>query len=673
MFVLAAFRPRILSSGSSGLPSPGGWGNYSGECLAPETKRARFYDYASSQYACMEPRAAQPQPNGAKRLECAQLAAAFNDPRHSRAAASCTHSKRFATMDAGKFPRGFPSDMDQQLTTDVLILGAGGAGLMAALHAFWRNPSLDITVVAKGLLGKSGCTRMVQGGYNVALDPKDSVQAHFEDTVRGGAFLNDQELAWTLVEDAPRIVRELENRIGCLFDRGADGRIHQKAFAGQSFDRTVHVGDLTGIEIMARLRDQVFATGIRYIQSTRGLELLTSKDRSGVIGAILLDIETGDYIVVQAKAVILCTGAGPLMYQRSACAQEKAMDGLAMAFRAGATLMDMEMVQFHPTGMVVPGSRLNGALLEEGLRGAGAHLFNGSGERFMVKYDPERMERSTRDRVSRASYMEVMAGRGSENGGVWIDVSHLGAEFVERNFAGMRDRCLRVGFDLAREKVEVCPTAHFHMGGVRIDRDGFTNLEGLMAAGEDAGGVHGANRLGGNGVAESTVYGARAGDAVAAYVAKRSHGDVDESQIADAKSAGDQFLGRSKGEDPWPLRDELGKVMWESVGIVRSEAKLKTALAELETLAARCRGIAVPGGRRFNLTWQQALDLRNLLPMSHFIATAAHARQDSRGAHYREDFPKADNDQWLQNICFQAHRESFKMWTEPVKLTRLAP
>src|SRR5712672_2699868 len=216
--------------------------------------------------------------------------------------------------------------MPAQLTTDILILGTGGAGLMAALHAFWRNPALDITLVSKGMLGKSGCTRMVQGGFNVVLNPQDSVQAHFEDTVRGGAFLNDQDLAWTLVEDAPRIVRELENKMGCLFDRAPDGKIHQKAFAGQTFDRTVHVGDLTGIEIMARLRDQILATPIRCLEYTRGLDLLLSADGTQVVGALLLDIQSGTYITVKSKAVLLATGAGPLMYQRSACAQEKAMD-----------------------------------------------------------------------------------------------------------------------------------------------------------------------------------------------------------------------------------------------------------------------------------------------------------------------------------------------------------
>ena len=566
--------------------------------------------------------------------------------------------------------------MSDQLTTDILILGTGGAGLMAALHAFWRDPSLDITLVSKGMLGKSGCTRMVQGGYNAALDPRDSIQAHFEDTVKGGAFLNDQDLAWTLVEDAPRVVLELENKIGCLFDRRPDGRIHQKAFAGQSFDRTVHVGDLTGIEIMSRLRDQIFATGIRCLQCTRGLELLTSSDGNQVIGAVLLDIQTGGFLEVRAKAVVLCTGAGALMYQRSACAQEKAMDGVAMAFRAGARLMDMEMVQFHPTGMVVPGSRLNGALLEEGLRGAGAHLFNGAGERFMQRYDPERLERSTRDRVSRASYMEVMAGRGTPDGGVWIDVSHLGAEFVEKNFAGMRDRCLRIGFDLARERVEVCPTAHFNMGGIRINRDGATNLEGMFAAGEDASGVHGANRLGGNGVAESTVYGARVGDAVAGWVKSRKHpefGQGQADQVAAAKTAADEFLNRRSGGDPWKLRDELGKLMWEQVGIVRNGAKLGQALAEIPGLVARATELAAPGGRKFNLTWQQALDLRNLLTASELIARSALAREDSRGAHYREDFPNTDNSNWLKNIYVVRQADDVNLWTEPVKLTRLQP
>jgi succinate dehydrogenase/fumarate reductase flavoprotein subunit len=563
--------------------------------------------------------------------------------------------------------------MSDQLTTDILILGTGGAGLMAALHAHWHDPQQNILLVSKGMLGKSGCTRMVQGGYNVVLNPKDSLQAHFEDTVKGGGFLNDQDLAWHLVQDAPKVVRELENKIGCLFDRAPDGQIHQKAFAGQTFDRTVHVGDLTGIEIMSRLRDQILATDIRVLQNTRGLELLTTPDGKRVIGAVLLDIERGTYVTVKSKAVILCTGAGPLMYQRAACAQEKAMDGIAMAYRVGAHLMDMEMVQFHPTGMVVPGSRLNGALLEEGLRGAGAYLYNGQGERYMERYDPEKKERSTRDRVSRAGYMEIMAGRGTANDALYIDVSHLGAEFVEKNFAGMRDRCLRVGSDLAREKVEVCPTAHFNMGGIRINRDGFTNLVGLFAAGEDSAGVHGANRLGGNGVAESTVYGARVGDAVAGWVREADLIEPSPDQIAAAQVTAEKSLQHKGGESPWTLRDELGKVTWERVGIVRHADKLTRALAEIATLEERAGQVSVAGGRQFNLTWQQALDMRNMLTASALIARSALLRQDSRGAHYREDFPNLDQANWLKNIYAAQDGANTQLWTEPVKLDKLKP
>jgi succinate dehydrogenase/fumarate reductase flavoprotein subunit len=563
--------------------------------------------------------------------------------------------------------------MTDQLKTDILILGTGGAGLMAALHAFWSDPSLDITLVSKGLLGKSGCTRMVQGGYNAVLDRDDSLQAHFEDTICGGAFLNDQDLAWTLVEDAPRVVLELENRIGCLFDRAPDGRIHQKAFAGQTFDRTVHKGDLTGIEIMARLRDQILHAGLRCLEETRAIELLTSKDGGGVSGAILLDVRRGVYVAVQSKAVILATGAGPLMYRRAACAQEKTCDGIAMAYRAGAQLMDMEMVQFHPTGMVVPGSRLDGALLEEGLRGAGAHLFNGLGERYMERYDPKRKERSTRDLVARAAYLEVVAGRSTPNGGLWIDVSHLGAEFVETNFAGMRDRCLRIGKDLARERVEVLPTAHFNMGGVRINRDGFTNLEGLFAAGEDSSGVHGANRLGGNGVAESTVFGARVGDAVAQWVKGKRHGELRPEQIQQVQAAADRFLQNQRGETPFVLRDELGHLMWNRVGIVRNGPQLRVAIDALAQLGQRLENVGIAGGRNFNLSWQQALDVRNLLLASELIARSALLREDSRGAHYRDDFPDTDNANWLKNIYLARDGDDVKLWREPVRLTRLHP
>src|SRR3954468_5477692 len=425
------------------------------------------------------------------------------------------------------------------LTADVLILGAGGAGMLAALHVTTANPRARIVIAVKGLIGQSGCTRMVQGGYNCVLNSADSFTKHFDDTIRGGQFLNNQELAWALVNDSPDRIIELENRIGCLFDRNADGTIHQKPFAGQSFDRTVHKGDLTGIEIMSNLRDWVFEQpNVTVLEETRGLDFLTAGSR--VVGAVLLDNRRGRFIAVTAKATLSATGAGATMYHISSPSLEKAAAGRAMPPRLGAEFVDMEMMQFHPTGLLCGKSIATGGLLEEGLRGAGARLFNGKGERFMEKYAPDKLERSTRDVVSRSSYMEIMAGRGSPSGGVYIDATHLGDKFVLANFRGMVDRCREYGFDLLHSRVEVSPSAHYHMGGIKIDLNCRTNLEGFFAAGEDAGGVHGGNRLGGNGVADSIVFGARAGDAMVEYVSREK--DPDYSPTRAKELAGRWFV-----------------------------------------------------------------------------------------------------------------------------------
>src|SRR3989449_9701874 len=335
------------------------------------------------------------------------------------------------------------------------------------------------------------------------------------DTLAGGGFITARELVWALVTGAPRRALELEWRYGCLFDRTREGQIHQKPFAGQSHDRTIHKGDLTGIEIMNRLTEQTLARpNVAVFEECRAVELLC--DGAGrAAGALVLDLRTGRFVAIRALATLLAMGGGPTMYRVIACSADKAADGVALAYRAGLPLRDMEMVQFHPTGLVIPGSLMTGALLEEGLRGAGGHLRNGRGERFMERYDPRRMERSTRDLVARAAFLEVAEGRGTPNGAVWIDVSHLGVEVVETNFRGMVKRCRDFGRDLARGPVEVGPTTHFMMGGVVIDTACRTAIEGLFAAGEDTGGVHGANRLGGNGVAESTLFGGIAGDVMA--------------------------------------------------------------------------------------------------------------------------------------------------------------
>jgi len=559
------------------------------------------------------------------------------------------------------------------IETDLLILGAGGAGLCAALHAADRAPGLSIMVVVKGLLGRAGCTRMVQGGYNAVFTAPDSLEAHLLDTLKGGGFLNDQELVWRLVTTAPARIVELENRYGCFFDRTPEGLIHQKPFAGQSHDRTIHKGDLTGIEIMNRLAEQVWARpAINVLEDHRVLEVLRD-DAGRVGGALLLDVRTGDVRVASARATLLACGGGPTMYRVVACSADKAADGIALAFRAGAPLRDMEMVQFHPTGLVVPGSRMTGALLEEGLRGAGGRLYNAAGERFMRRHDPVRLERSTRDLVARASFVEIEAGRGTPEGGVWLDVSHLGGELLERSFRGMVRRCRDFGLDLARQPVPVMPTAHFLMGGVVIDPDCRTALEGLFVAGEDAGGVHGANRLGGNGVADSTVFGGIAGDVMADWVVGRERPRVSLRTAEDAAAAVQRPLGQGARDEVAPLRRALRDVMWEQVGLVRTGAGLTQALGRIEDLAEHIDESGVPGGPAYNPAWQEWLDARNQVEAARLIARSALERRESRGAHYRGDHPEADDDRGLVAIKLVRRGEGMTVWTEPVRFTRVRP
>ena len=556
---------------------------------------------------------------------------------------------------------------------DVLVLGAGGAGLCAALHAADASPTLSIAVVVKGLFGRAGCTRMVQGGYNAVLTPPDSLEAHLTDTLDGGGWINDQELVWRLVTEAPGRVLELESRYGCLFDRNAEGRIHQKPFAGQTHDRTVHKGDLTGIEIMNRLTEQAQARpSIRAFEECRAVELL--RDAAGrAAGALALDARAGRFFALRARATLLAMGGGPTMYRVIACSADKAADGIALAYRAGLPLRDMEMIQFHPTGLVIPGSLMTGALLEEGLRGAGGQLRNGLGERFMARYDAARMERSTRDLVSRASFLEVSQGRGTPNGGVWIDVSHLGAEVVERNFRGMVRRCRDFGRDLARGPVEVGPTAHFMMGGVVVDPDCRTAIEGLFAAGEDTGGVHGANRLGGNGVAESTVFGGIAGDVMAAFVAGRPMPRVSEAALEAAAARCAAPLGRGGGAEVYAIQRELRDVMWERAGLVRDAEGLGVAAATLERLTERLGVVGVPGHGPLNTAWQDWLNLDSQLTAARLIVASALARRESRGAHWRRDFPvPAATPPVCVRVAAGADGAPL-VWAEPVAMTRARP
>ena len=528
----------------------------------------------------------------------------------------------------------------------------GAAAQLCALYAHDANPELNILIATKALRGKGGCSRMVQGGFNVVLQPEDSHEKHLLDTLKGGQYINDQELAKTLVEQATPTIKEMETRFGCFFDRNPDGSIHQKAFAGQSFDRTVHKGDLTGIEIMSRLTEQVSKRRIRVLEEGPAVDLLLDETGQMVTGALLLDMRRGEFLVVEAAATLVATGGGPTEYRFHAPGPDKSADGLGMLFRAGALMKDMEMVQFHPTGLIVADSVVAGALLEEGLRGSGAHLYNGKGERYMLKYAPAVAERATRDVVSRSSYLEMVNGRACLEGGVHIDASHLGADFVLKNFPGMAERCSQFHYDLARGRVPVAPSAHFFMGGAVIDTNCKASLEKLFVAGEDAGGVHGANRLGGNGICDSCVYGRQAGKAIARYLAgseRRIHptrsGQVEEI-VAQLRGP----LMRTQGTNPFELRKELRELNWNKVGVARKEPDLSEALDGIESLAEAAANMKVVGGSVYNMMYIAALDLRNLLDVSRMVVISARLREETRGAHFRLDYPEQRDDYGFFNI-----------------------
>ncbi|MEM7636054.1 MAG: FAD-binding protein [Pseudomonadota bacterium] len=525
--------------------------------------------------------------------------------------------------------------------TDILILGTGGAGMFAALHAQQSAaPGTKITIAVKGLIGKCGCTRMVQGGYNVALGGGDTVERHFMDTIIGGKWLPDQDMAWKLCEQAVVRIRELENEIGCFFDRNPDGSLHQKAFAGQTADRTVHKGDLTGIEIISRLMEQVLSRPIEKLQEHRAVGLIPTKDGSALAGVLFIDMRTGKFRFVRAKAVMMGTGGGPTMYKYHTPSGDKTMDGLAMALRVGLRLRDMEMVQFHPTGLLAGDhTKMTGTVLEEGLRGAGGRLLNGAEKRFMFDYD-DLGERATRDLVSRGIYAEMRKNNSSKNGGVYISMGHLGPENVRKKFKGMVQRCEDSGFDLAAGLVEVVPTAHYFMGGVVVDTDTRTGLEGLYVAGEDAGGAHGSNRLGGNGVANSTVYGGVAGDVMGADI--KTMGalrDPDEVVLAAEIERAQMPLSKNPG-NVQRLRLELQETMWDDVGVLRTATGMKRAIARIAELKSELFETGVASDNlAFNLTWHDWLNMASLCDVSEVIAKAGLARENSRGAHYREDFP----------------------------------
>jgi len=523
---------------------------------------------------------------------------------------------------------------------DVLIIGAGGAGLRAAIEALAQGASVG--VVCKSLLGKAH-TVMAEGGIAAAManvDTADNWKTHFRDTMRGGKFLNNWRMAQLHAQESPDRVRELE-QWGALFDRTESGDILQRAFGGHTFKRLCHVGDRTGLEMIRTLQDRGVQQGIDVYMECTVTRLLT--DGSRVAGAFAYWRESGRFIVFKAKSIVIATGGIGKAWRITSNSWEYTGDGMALAYEAGAELMDMEFVQFHPTGMVWPPG-VQGILVTEAVRGEGGILRNKLGERFMEKYDPKRLELSTRDVVARSIYTEVKEGRGTEHGGAYLDISQKPAEYVKKKLPSMYHQFKELAdVDITKGPMEVGPTCHYMMGGIRVDAEtAQSTIPGLFAAGEAAAGLHGSNRLGGNSLSDLLVFGRRAGLAAAQQAKHVSAPSIDNSQIEQSERDLLAPFSNTGAESPYAVHRDLQEVMQNLVGIFRTEEDLKKALAELEKLKARAAKAGVEGSRLFNPGWHLSCDLKSMLAISEAVAHSALARQESRGAHSRIDFPNLD-------------------------------
>ncbi len=532
---------------------------------------------------------------------------------------------------------------------DVLIIGAGGAGLRAAIEALAQGASVG--VVCKSLLGKAH-TVMAEGGIAAAMsnvDRADDWRTHFRDTMRGGKFLNNWRMAQIHAQESPERVRELE-QWGALFDRTSDGDILQRAFGGHTFKRLCHVGDRTGLEMIRTLQDRGVHQGIDVYMECAITRLLKDGDR--VTGAFGYWRENGRFVVFKAKSLVIATGGIGKAWRITSNSWEYTGDGMALAYEAGAELMDMEFVQFHPTGMVWPPG-VQGILVTEAVRGEGGILRNRDGERFMERYDPERLDLSTRDVVARAIYTEAKEGRGTEHGGAYLDISHKPAEYVKKKLPSMYHQFRELAdVDITKGPMEVGPTCHYMMGGIRVEAESAqSNVPGLFAAGEAAAGLHGANRLGGNSLSDLLVFGRRAGLAAAAHAKQAGAPALDDAQVAEATCEMLELFERSEGESPYDVHRDLQETMQNYVGIFRNESDLKRGLDEIEKLKERAAQVRVDGSRLFNPGWHLARDLKSMLTVSEAVALSALERKESRGAHSRIDFPKYD-EEWgkLNNI-----------------------
>jgi succinate dehydrogenase / fumarate reductase, flavoprotein subunit len=523
---------------------------------------------------------------------------------------------------------------------DVLIIGAGGAGLRAALGALAQGA--NVAVVCKSLLGKAH-TVMAEGGIAAAManvDPADNWRTHFRDTMRGGKLINNWRMAQIHAQEAPDRVRELE-QWGALFDRTQDGQILQRAFGGHTFRRLCHVGDRTGLEMIRTLQDRGVQLGIDVYMECTITRLLKNGDR--VAGAFGYWREQGRFVVFRAKSIVIATGGIGKAWKITSNSWEYTGDGMALAYDAGAELMDMEFVQFHPTGMVWPPG-VQGILVTEAVRGEGGILRNRLGERFMEKYDPKKMELSTRDVVARAIYTEVREGRGTEHGGAFLDISQKPAEYVKKKLPSMYHQFKELAdVDITKGPMEVGPTCHYMMGGIRVEAEtAKSSLPGLFAAGEAAAGLHGANRLGGNSLSDLLVFGCRAGSAAAEDAKALPAASLDSAQIEDAAREMLTPFERKTGESPYAIHRDLQETMQNLVGIFRNKEDLIRALEELEKLKQRAGRVSVEGSRLFNPGWHLAQDLKAMLAVSEAVTKSALAREESRGAHSRIDYPGTD-------------------------------
>ena len=528
---------------------------------------------------------------------------------------------------------------------DVIVIGAGGAGLRAAIAS--AQAGVRTAVICKSLLGKAH-TVMAEGGVAASLgnvDPFDDWKLHFADTWEGGKYINNWKMVELFAKEAPDRVLELE-RWGAVFDRTPQGKINQRPFGSHRARRLAHIGDRTGLEIIRALQDKGIHSGIDVFMEYTVTSLV--KDAEGrVSGAFGYRREDGRFVLFTARAVIMATGGWGKIFKVTSNSWESTGDGLAMAFEAGAELRDMEMVQFHPTGMVWPPG-VKGILVTEAVRGEGGRLLNSKGERFMLEYDPKKKELSTRDVVARSIYKEVQAGRGSPHGGAFLDITHRGPDYIKKKLPSMYEQFLKLAdIDITRVPMEVGPTIHYVMGGLNVDAEtAATSLPGLYAAGEVAAGLHGANRLGGNSLSDLLVFGKRAGEAAAAYSSTRGEiKDLDESSIEREKKVLLQpFANHEAGskENPFLFMTEVQDVMGEHVGIARTEAGLRAGLERMLALKARLDGLAVPESRMFNPGWHSARDQRFMVEICEAIIRSGIERNEFRGSHWRTDAPELD-------------------------------